>query len=228
MSVFFLFLKVIKNTMKHLFLLSFILILFAGCKKDEKDETTQTNNVTTPPPVTTPTQVSVSVDLYGETQVFVFGENSFSLQFSTLTSIDGDVIALAPQSSMTNLGMPGTEFSGYLSLQLPAALIPAAEFNADPVQAFRNYFAGTEEFVDPLAGEFFVVMADGSSWSTLGTTNAGVASSGDWNMNYVNEGNEFTETIRCHGEVVLQMKNQVTNEIADMEVSYTMKFTEPF
>jgi uncharacterized lipoprotein YajG len=93
--------------MKHLFLLSFILILFAGCKKDEKDETTQTNNVTTPPPVTTPTQVSVSVDLYGETQVFVFGENSFSLQFSTLTSIDGDVIALAPQSSMTNLGMPG-------------------------------------------------------------------------------------------------------------------------
>ncbi len=204
-------------------------MLFAlGCKKDEPAETTPASNNNVVNPVTTPTQVAIAVTIYGETQQYIFAQNGFGLQFSSTTIIDGDTMLLAPSTSMSNIGIPGTTFSAYVSIQLPYAKIPLSEYNANPTQSFDNYFAETEVFASPLLGSVFLTMPDGVQWSSFGAGSNGLITSSDWNMNYVNENSEFAETIRCHGEIVIPMKNQTTNEVTDVTLSYTLKFQEPF
>ncbi len=214
--------------MKQITYLLFIVLFSIGCKKNEKEETTTTNNTVVPPPVTTPTQVSVAITIYGETTNFIFAQNGFGLQFNSTTMINGDTMLLAPSTSMSNFGIPGTTFSAYVSLQMPYAKIPLTEYNSNPTQAFNDYFADTEVFATPLVGDIFLTMPDGVQWTTWGAGSNGLVNSGDWNMNFVNENNEFAETIRCHGEIVIPMMNQTTSEVTDVSLSYTLKFQEPF
>ncbi|MEY3398989.1 MAG: hypothetical protein RL220_1583, partial [Bacteroidota bacterium] len=178
------------TVMKYCYLLMLPLLALTSCKKDEEDNNSGSNGGGT---TVTPTEISVTITVNGETQEFVFGENGYNMQFSSAAYDMGGTFIVAPSTALVYGGGAGTEYAGYFSVSLPGREMNESEWTADPAATFIEYF--TED--SPLAGPIpSLTYASQSGYTWVNTGNNDMV---DWVKSYEVEETGSPAMVRCHG-----------------------------
>jgi hypothetical protein len=203
--------------------LLFILVtlLFVSCAKDEPETTTGTTGGTGNNTAVTPTDIEITVTMDGTTYTALYGAIGTSMQFNSQVWDNGnDSITLTPSTAMTLTAL-GNDIS-YASIIMPAAEIDSTEWADNSSNAFAGYFDGDYDIPSPTIGEVFLILNDGSSWSS-----STAATAGTWNLTHVTESLTSPAKVRCQGEITIDLTNPATSETHEAQVEFVMRFQEP-
>ena len=197
-----------------------ISVVLFSCKKKDEDDNTTTGGGS--PTATTPTDITVSLIMNGTTYSCAFGTVGSTLQFTSETmSLGFDSLTLYPSTSLSTITLgSGITFT---SITMPTVKLSQAEWDADPGQAFIDYFNDAHESAGFNQGALFFILTDGTSWET---TTSDIT--GDWIINKAVEQTTYPALVRCQGQVHTFLTNPSNGDTHEATIDYVLKFQEPF
>jgi hypothetical protein len=213
----------IHSDMKRSLLLLCVMFSLVMCKKEKKDE--DINNSGSTATTNTSTDIvpfTVSVTINGETTNFQYGTGDLQLLHSSSVYLTTNSASITPAASLSDIPNSGSSNPGYLFVQLPPRYAARTLWEEDPAQFFINYFNETYSLTPNTSALFDVLLPNGDFWYLSEQANAG-----NWISSYEIIEENSPAIVRVQSNLLLSLKNSVTEEIATASVNLTFQFRQP-